>query len=123
MLIDNKPEYKDVSIYSLGLKIRTSHALLRAGISSLYILIEKMDQLNEIHGFGKKSIEEIEAILINGSLDVFNDNNNNLQKTKKSLRAENLQRPVKELNLSAPIMKVLHERDIQTIWILEVIII
>ena len=63
MLIDNKPEYKDVSIYSLGLTKRTSNALLRAGIKSLYVLIEKMDQLNDIHGFGEKSMEEIKAIL------------------------------------------------------------
>ncbi len=112
MLIDNKPEYKDVSIYSLGLTIRTSNALMRAGIKSLYILIENMDHLNEIHGFGKKSIEETKAIFSNGSIDVFNEND---KTPKKSFHAENLQRPVKELNLSAPIMKVLHERDIQTI--------
>ncbi len=115
MLIENKPEYKNVPIYLLGFKIRTSNALMRGGINSLYTLIEKMDKLNDVKGLGSKSIEEIEAIFSSGAINAFNDINNNLQTKKDSFSAENLQKNLKVLNLSNPILKALHERNVQTI--------
>ena len=64
MKIENKDEYKNISVYTLELLDRTRNALLRGGISNLYQLVEYQDKLTEVKRIGLSGKAEIEAVFI-----------------------------------------------------------
>lgn len=63
MQIENKEEYREIPISSLKLSNRAFNALMRANLSTLYLLIENYKNLSEIRNMGSKSIEEILGVL------------------------------------------------------------
>ena len=63
MRLENKEEYKNLHIIELNFSTRTYNCLMRAGLSTLYLLIENYDNLPEIRNMGAKSIAEIEEFL------------------------------------------------------------
>lgn len=63
MQFENKEQYRDIDISDLNFSTRTYNCLMRAGLSTLYLLIEKFENLPEIHNMGAKSIAEIEQFL------------------------------------------------------------
>jgi len=63
MKIVNKDEYREIAISILDFSTRTYNCLMRAGLSTLYLLIENYANLPEIRNMGSKSIAEIEEFL------------------------------------------------------------
>ena len=63
MQFDNKEQYRDIDISDLNFSTRTYNCLMRAGFSTLYLLIENYDNLPEIRNMGAKGISEIEGFL------------------------------------------------------------
>lgn len=61
----NKDGYKNISIQNLNLSTRTKNALMRAGIRSLYQLIEGFETLRSFRNIGEKSIAELVELLSN----------------------------------------------------------
>ena len=79
MYIKNREEYCKIPISTLNFSTRTFNCLMRANISTLYLLIENIENLEEIRNMGSKSIAEIDELLhvieANGilQLDDFNE--------------------------------------------------
>ena len=63
MQFDIKEQYRDIDISDLNFSTRTYNCLMRAGFSTLYLLIENYDNLPEIRNMGAKGISEIEGFL------------------------------------------------------------
>ena len=63
MRFENKKEYEDIQISELDFSTRTYNCLMRAGLGTLYLLIENYENLPEIRHMGAKSIAEIEQFL------------------------------------------------------------
>lgn len=63
MRFENKEEYKDIQIFNLDFSTSIYNCLMRAGLSTLYLLIENFDKLPEIRNMGAKSIAKIEEFL------------------------------------------------------------
>ena len=59
MYIKNREEYCKIPISALNFSTRTFNCLKRANISTLYLLIENIENLEEIRNMGSKSIAEI----------------------------------------------------------------
>ena len=63
MYIKNREEYCKIPISALNFSTRTFNCLMRANISTLYLLIENIENLEEIRNMGSKSIAEINEVL------------------------------------------------------------
>lgn len=63
MRFENREEYRNIQIIELDFSTRTYNCLMRAGLSTLYLLIENYDNLPEIRNMGAKSIAEIADFL------------------------------------------------------------
>ncbi len=62
MNFTNDEKYKQITVDELKLSVRSSNALHRGGIHTLYQLIERYnkEEIQSISNLGKKSYEEIE---------------------------------------------------------------
>lgn len=63
MHIENKEEYQEIPISTLDLTTRTFNCLMRANYSTLYLLVENINNLADIRNMGAKSITEIEELM------------------------------------------------------------
>lgn len=127
MQITNKEEYKEIQISTLNLSTRTFNSLMRAGLNTLYLLIENADQFEKIRNMGAKSIAEIEEIFrdieehgLTGSACSFDNTPEAIDETKKaeaipSLSDEILNRPADDLHISVRISNSFHRERIETI--------
>ena len=124
MYIKNREEYCKIPISALNFSTRTFNCLKRANISTLYLLIENIENLEEIRNMGSKSIAEIEELLhvieANGilQLDDFKDKmkRSGLAVGKRpSLPEEILRRPASDLDVSVRICNCFIIEHIETI--------
>lgn len=127
MQIENREEYKEIPISSLRLTNRSLNALMRAKISTLYLLVENHKNLYKIHNIGQKSINEIlgvlEQIANNGISHVlvtkFQDktssDNFSYSAASYCLPVELLDRPSHDLHVSAQICNSFDIEGIKTI--------
>ena len=69
MQIDNKEEYKEVPITNLNLSQRTINCLMRADLSTLYLIVNNYEKLPKIRNMGAKCLEEIDNMLSDISID------------------------------------------------------
>lgn len=63
MIIDNREEYKEINISELGFSTRTFNCLMRAGLNTLYLLVDNYETLPKLRNMGAKSITEIDELL------------------------------------------------------------
>lgn len=124
MYIKNREEYCKIPISALNFSTRTFNCLMRANISTLYLLIENIENLEEIRNMGSKSIAEIDELLhvieANGilQLDDFKDKmkRSGLAVGKRpSLPEEILRRPASDLDVSVRICNCFIIEHIETI--------
>lgn len=127
MQIENREEYREIPISSLGLSPRTSNTLMRAKINTLYLLIENRENLSRIRNMGAKSKNEIfgimEMIIKNGVSSVLKDKEQ--EETVQddflydimsySLPDELLDRPAQDLHISVRISNSFVAENIKTI--------
>ena len=122
MQIENKEKYKEVSISALNFSTRTFNALMRANISSLYLLIENIGEVGKIRNMGEKSILEILD-----TLKMIKTNDLSKEESTKevseggeifnvtSLSPEILSRPATDLRVSVRICNSFAKEGIETI--------
>ena len=126
MKIENREEYKNIWISALGLSTRTFNCLMRAGYSTLYLLIDKYDNLPDIRNMGAKSLSEIDDLFWNISengilqpIEPTDDDDRESQeeetKQQTSLPPEILSRSAAELNVSVRICNSFRIEGIDTI--------
>ena len=113
-----------IPISALNFSTRTFNCLKRANISTLYLLIENIENLEEIRNMGSKSIAEIDELLhvieANGilQLDDFKDK---MKRSgfavgkRPSLPEEILRRPASDLDVSVRICNCFIIEHIETI--------
>lgn len=63
MQLKNYEDYMAISIAELGLSTRTFNCLMRAGLNTLYLLVDKYETLPKIRNMGAKSLTEIDELL------------------------------------------------------------
>lgn len=63
MQIKNNEDYMAISIDELGLSTRTFNCLMRAGLNTLYLLVDNYETLPKLRNMGAKSITEIDELL------------------------------------------------------------
>ena len=126
MQIINRDEYKEVAISTLGLSTRTFNCLMRAGYSTLYLLIENYNNLSHIRNMGAKSLSEIDDLLWNASKNGFLQLSESIDDEEGAVREEEtiqkmilspeiLSRPATDLNVSGRICNSFHSEGIETI--------
>lgn len=129
MQITINEEYKVIPIAELGLSQRTFNCLMRAGINTLYLLVEKYEVLPTIRHMGAKSLAEIDELLNRIACDemqAFKQENNateasadeadeEVSEQQSSLPKEILSRPVCDLNVSVRIYHSFQNEGIETI--------
>ncbi len=124
MSIENKEEYCEIPISALNLSNRSFNCLMRANISTLYLLIENIENLKEIRNMGSRSIVEIEEVLnkISKNEKYWLENATSREEESRlfvekrsTLSKEILCRPVSELNVSVRICNCFMAEHIETI--------
>ena len=114
MKIENKDEYKDISVKSLELHERTGNALLRGGISNLYQLVEYQDKLDEIKRIGSSGKEEIKSIFEGLTGEKYNTEET-LATIPNDFPTNILQMPIDNLKIALRIKNILKKNNIVTI--------
>ncbi|MCI8550152.1 MAG: hypothetical protein HFI68_06125 [Lachnospiraceae bacterium] len=124
MYIENKEEYREIPISVLNLSTRSFNCLMRANISTLYLLIENVEKLKEILNMGSEGIAEIEKILhkilenekywVENAISKGIDSGLFIEK-RPSLSKEILCRPASDLNVSVRICNCFKKENIETI--------
>ncbi len=113
MQIENKEEYKNIELSSLGLSPRSINPLRRAGINTLYQLVEEQERLGEIRGIGPcifdQIMEVLEEFVVSDAKPAEEDT------SAYFLPGEVLERSVKDLDVSQHVCKRLSLVGIRTI--------
>lgn len=111
MYIKNKEEYRGIFISELKFSTRTFNCLMRANISTLYLLIENIENLKNIPNLGAKSIAEIKEFL----QTIDKSGVSHFKDEKAVLSEEILCRPASDLNVSVRICNCFMAEHIETI--------
>ncbi|MBD5156632.1 MAG: hypothetical protein HDT13_03220 [Butyrivibrio sp.] len=124
MYIKNREEYCKIPISALNFSTRTFNCLMRANISTLYLLIENIESLGKIHNMGSKSIAEIEELLyviMEKGVFQLNHTKDEIRKSELAvgerplLPEEILRRPASDLDVSVRICNCFKKEHIETI--------
>ena len=126
MRLANKEEFKKISIRSLNFSTRTYNALMRAGISTLYLLVENLDNLQNIRQLGKNTVSEIRMVLSNLAItgipypieaETSQEDRITEEKSNKTLNipAEILSRPITDMNIPIRAINCFRQIGVQTI--------
>ena len=117
MQIDNKEEYKEVPITNLNLSQRTINCLMRADLSTLYLIVNNYEKLPKIRNMGAKCLEEIDNMLSDISIDKLPELSEIKKETinKNTLPEDVLSRPASDLNVPVRICNAFKYAGIETI--------
>lgn len=110
MYVKNREEYREIQISELKFSTRTFNWLKRANVSTLYLLIENIENLEKIRNLGAKSIAEIKKFL-----NSISENESTIEDKKALLTKEILCRPASDLKVSARIINCFKIAHIKTI--------
>ena len=124
MRIENKDEYRKISISALGLSGRTYNCLKRAKLDTLYQVIQNYNDLPYVRNMGAKGIDEINEIVRsfseNGDLmfdkvDKDEAADKPLAEGRPKLSENILERPATDLNITVRIRNSFQREGIESI--------
>lgn len=127
MQIKNNEDYMAISIDELGLSTRTFNCLMRAGLNTLYLLVDNYEALPKLRNIGAKSITEIDELLARidqDGISVISCGETQLTRSDSvtesveqsvSLPEDILSRPASDLHISIRILHSFQNEGIETI--------